>query len=234
MRNKNRRAALIATAMAAMSSIPGIAAWSDPALVDATHRYRHWSTLCTNEVPLCWSWTTNVHHARLNIAGMNGTLTTNFWGSVSNWVWSVSASNVLSAEDVYTLTLTFYAENDAAVGAMTSQMTAVTGAFGPATVNAVNGSRIWTRVQANTVLAYDANWGESPAHAGSAMLTIAKANGASTTHTFADTAGYTGWKLRNSGWGYGAFDLSLSFSGMTNEWTATLIRPMDGTAVSVR
>ena len=207
---------------------------SAPALVDATSRYRHWTTVCANEVPLRWNWETNATHATLEIAGMNGTLTTNFYGVISNWVWRVSGTEGPSVEDVHTLTLTFLASGDRVVGALTSQLAVVKGSVGPAVVDAVAGTRAWSRVKASAVIPYDAAWSMSALDAVSATLAITKTDGVSRTNVFSDTAGYYGWKPGNSGWGYGTFNLVLTFSGMTNEWTATLMRPIDGTVVSVR
>jgi len=229
-----RQVALLAAVIAMAADGWAQAVSSAPALVDATSRYRHWTTVCTNEVPLRWKWDTNATHATLTVAGMNGTLTTNFNGVVSNWVWRVSESGGPSAEDVCALTLAFYGANNVVVGALTSQLAVVKGAFGATAVDAVAASRSWSRVKENSVLPYDAGWGTSAPHAVSARLAITKTGGASLTNDFADTAGYYGWKLRNNDWGYGTFDLTLAFSGVTNEWTATLMRPLGGTAVRVR
>lgn len=208
---------------------------SDAAFVDANSRSRHWATLYTNAVPLAWNWKTNAAHAKLEIAGMNGAFSTNFTPSVSNWVWKAFEATSPAAEDVCDLRLTFYDSGETVVEALTSRLAVVKGAFGNAAVNADAASAAWSKVKADAVIPYDAAWGADAAtNAVSAQLVIAKAGGAVRTNAFADVAGYAGWKLRNSGWGYGVFNLSLAFVGSTNTWTAELMRPLDGTAVSVR
>jgi hypothetical protein len=210
------------------------AALSDPVLVDATSRAKHWETVFTNTVPLRWNWVTNAESAILSIEGMSTSFTTNVTTTVSNVVWHVFASDAPLSEDLYALTLVFRDNNQAVVGVQTARLAVVTGAFGGTTVNAVAASRDWTNVKANKVLPYDALWTVSGTNATAAQAVIAKAGGESRTNAFSNTAGYFGWKIRNGGWGYGTFDLALTFAGITNMWSAELIRALDGTAVSVR
>jgi len=84
------------------------------------------------------------------------------------------------------------------------------------------------------VIPYDASYSETATNAVSTQLVIAKQGGAVQTNVFADVAGYYGWKIKRSNWGYGTFDLALAFPGMTNVWTAELIRPMDGLIFEMR
>jgi len=210
------------------------AALSDPVLVDATSRAKHWETVFTNTVPLRWNWVTNAESATLDIEGMNTSFTTNVTMAVSNVVWHVFESASPSSEELYALSLTFFDHNQAVVGVQTARLAVVTGAFGGTAVNAVAASRDWTNVKANKVFPYDALWTVSGTNAAAAQVVIAKIGGASQTNVFPDTTGYFGWKIRNSGWGYGTFDLTLSFVGITNMWSAELMRALDGTTVSVK
>ncbi len=84
------------------------------------------------------------------------------------------------------------------------------------------------------MIPYDAGWDESTAAATSSQLVIAKTDGATQTNAFANAAGYAGWKIRKGGWGYGTFDLALSFPGTTDAWMAELTRLMDGTMIIMR
>lgn len=210
------------------------AAVSAEVLVDAALCSRHWTTVFTNEVPLAWNWPTNATGARLDIVGMNSTFTTNIETDVSNCVWRAFGTGAPSAEDVYRLTLTFY-KNVEIVGVLTSQLAVVKGAFGAAAVNAVSNNPAWSRVKENVVIPYDGAWDTVLAtNALSAQLVIASEDGLARTNIFSDAAGFYGWQIKNNGWGYGTFDLWLTFPGMANVWTAELMRPLDGTMVRVR
>lgn len=226
-------AALAATVIV-MAGAVASAAPSEPVLVDAAYRNKHWATVYTNAVPLTWDWNTNAANATLAISGMGGTLSTNFATVTSNYLWQVFATSVPSAEDVYDLTLTFYSGGSAVVGALTSRLAVVTGAFGQTPVNPVAGSGTWSKVRNNAVIPYDASWPEAATNATTAQLVIAKVGGAIQTNAFENVAGYTGWKLVHSGWGYGTFDLSLTFPGTAGQLTATLTRPMDGTMLRMQ
>ena len=198
-------------------------------------RNARWSTVCTNQVPLEWEWKTNAANAQLRIAGMNGTFTADFPSAASNSLWQVSASSVPSAEDVYDLTLTFYGGGGAVVGALTSRLAVVTGAFGETAVIPAPESVPWPKVKENAVLAYDAGWAEATAGAVTGQLVIAKAGGLTQTSALADASGYYGWKIKRSDWGYGTFNLALTFPGMeSNAWDATLVRVPEGFMFSVR
>ncbi len=232
-RHKRKMTAIMAAAVVLAAS-GAFAAASGEILVDAALCSRHWTTVFTNEVPLTWNWVTNATGARLEIAGMNSTFTTNFSTGVSSYVWRAFGAGVPPAEDVYRLTLTFY-KNTAPVGVLTAQLAVVKGAFGAASVKPVSDAPVWSRVRENVVIPYDAAWDPvSAADALSAQLVIARKEGLARTNAFADAAGFYGWPLRSGGWGYGLFGLSLGFPGTTNVWTAELLRPLDGTAFGLR
>ena len=232
---KTTSAAAVLTA-AALSAGTAIAVSEPPVSVDAFpgRDNRHWTTVYTNEVPLRWEWNTNAANAQLAIIGMNGAAVTNFASATSNWVWRAFASNVPATEDVYTLTLTFYNGGGAVVGAMTSRLAVVTGAFGQTPVDPVVDSKTWAKVKENVVILYDAGWAESTAAAANSRLVIAKTGGAAQTNALTDASGYYGWKIKRSDWEYGAFNLALTFPGRVGEWDATLIRPMDGTLIRMQ
>ena len=230
----NARLAILACAVLTLTGTAAFALDSTPVLVDAAYRNKHWSTVYTNAVPLTWDWNTNAANATLAVSGMNSAFATNFTAVTSNYLWQVSGTSVPALEDVYDLTLTFYATGGATVGALTSRLAVVTGAFGQTPVNPVANSRSWSQVKNNVVIPYDASWPEADTNATSAQLVIAKNGGATETNAFDNVAGYTGWKLVRSNWGYGTFDLTLSFPGATNIWTAELTRPMDGTIIKMK
>ncbi|MDD4103228.1 MAG: hypothetical protein PHU80_11445, partial [Kiritimatiellae bacterium] len=228
MRTTSAAAVLTAAAVTMVAQMVGAASEPVPLFV-APQLNRGWSTVFTNEVPLKWNWNTAATHAKLEIVGMNGEVTTNFTTAVSNWVWQAFVSSVPAAEDVYDLTLTFYNGNETVVGAQTSRLAVVKGAFGMASVDPGSSDQKWTRIRENSAIPYDAGWAESTAAATNSRVVIAKVGGAVQTNALADASGYFGWKLRNSGWGYGAFSLALTFPGTEGEWDAELMRPMDGT-----
>jgi len=235
MKANDRWPAFASTIIIALSGISVSADYSAPVLVDAAYRNKHWMTVYTNAVPLTWDWNTNAANATLAISGMNSAFATNFAAVTSNYIWQVLETSVPAVEDVYDLTLTFYATSGATVGALTSRLAVVTGSFGQTPVNPVDGSRSWSQVKSNVVIPYDVSWPEAPTNAtATTQLVIAKDGGAAGTNTYANVAGYMGWKLVRSEWGYGTFDLTLSFPGSTNIWTAELTRPMDGTMLRMQ
>jgi hypothetical protein len=71
------------------------------------------------------------------------------------------SSDVPSAEDVYDLRLTFYGGGDAVVGALTSRLAVVTGAFGAGGGRSGPSDRKWTRLRSSAVIPYDACWTEA-------------------------------------------------------------------------
>lgn len=236
MKNRKNTVAAWVAATLLLTGAEAFATPSGQVLVDGDLRSAHWTTVFTNAVPLAWEWSTNATYATLDIVGMNGAITTNLYkNATSNWLWPAFAPGVPAAEDVYDLTLTFYTDSDVIAGALTSRLAVVTGAFGAAEVNAVSNSPAWTKVKDNAVIPYDAAFSAAATNAVSAQLVIAKQGGATQTETSPDIAGYFGWKVRNSGWGSGTFDLSLTFppSGAA-ALTAELTRSTDGTRVRVR
>lgn len=211
--------------------------FTEPVLVDAARSGKHWGTVYTNNVPLAWSWNwdaTNAVRATLSLTGMNGSFSTNFTAVTSNWLWRVSETEVPATEDVYSLTLSFYSANDAVVGVMTSRLAVVSGAFGETLVDPVPESKTWARVRNNVVVPYNALWGVDGTNAVSSQVVIAKTGGAVQTNAFTDVSGYMGWKVMNSGWGYGTFELSLTFDGTANAWTSELTRLLDGTMIRMQ
>lgn len=234
MNTLKRAAALTAVSMVVGASA-AIAA-SAPVMVNTSPAFgRHWMTVFTNEVNLAWDWSATAEKARLDITGMNGLFTTNITkAAASNYLWRAFASDVPEAEDVYDLTLTFYTAGDVLVGALTSRLAVVTGAFGAVQVRAETNNAAWSKVKANVVIPYDAGFAPGATNAATAQLVIAQEAGRVQTNTFANTSGYAGWKIKNNGWGYGTFDLVLTFPGTTaSALTAKLMRPLGGTAVSL-
>jgi len=224
--------AFAATALLVGSAV---AAVSEPVLVDGDLRSVHWATVLTNAVPLAWEWNAAATRAELEIAGIEGTFVTNFTSITSNYLWRAFATDIPASENAYTLTLTFYTNGNGVAEALTSRLAVVAGAFGAAAVNAVSNSPVWAKVRGNVVIPYDAAFAEAATNAANAQLVIAKVGGAVQTNALADTVGYVGWKIRNSDWGYGAFDLSLTFPGTAADaLTAELERPMDGTMIRMR
>jgi len=233
MNAANSLAALAVTAVMMGAETSG--ATSAPIQVDTSPGYsRHWRTVFTNEVPLRWNWNAAATHAELDIKGMNASFTTNFTEVASNCLWRVFTSPAPSAEDVYDLTLTFYSGADSVVGVQTSRLAVVTAAFGRTAVIPSPTARVWTTVRDNVVIPYDAGWAAATVAATNSQLVIAKMGGSTQTNGMPDAAGYYGWKLKNSGWGYGTFNLALTFCGMAGEWDATVARPMEGTLVKMQ
>jgi hypothetical protein len=234
MKKESIAAVLAATALTLGTGMAGVV--SAPAEINTSlSGNRSWSTVFTNAVPLAWDWATNAATARLEITGMNSSLVTNFTGTTTNWLWRAFASTAPAAEDVYDLKLTFYTSGSAVAGELTSRLAVVTGAFGKAAIDSQPESKTWGKLSGNVVIPYDANWTNATADAATGRLVIEKPDGVTQTNELADASGYFGWKVKRSAWGYGIFDLTLTFPGTTtNQWGATLVRLTDGTMIRVQ
>lgn len=228
-------ALVVATVLVTAGAVMAATAVSDQVSVDTFPCWnsRHWTTIRTNEVPLQWDWQTNAVSAELTIVGMNGSVSQSFASGTTSWDWQVSAAVVPTAEDVYTLTLTFYGNGDVVVGALTSRLAVVTGAFRETSVDpSPTEMPEWRKVKANVVIPYDAGWNKDTASATHGLLVIAKAGGITQNNALSNGSGYFGWKIRPSDWGYGTFDLALTFPGTaTNQWDGTLARTADGMVI---
>lgn len=232
-------AAAVLTAAAVMMGAGTFGAISEPVFVDLSPHTDngHWTTVFTNTVPLQWDWswvTNTANSVQLDIVGMGGSVTTNVASPATNWVWQAFAQSTPSAEDAYTLTLTFKNSGSAVVGALTSQLSVVMGAFGETSVDPDPAGQKWAKVKENVLIPYDEGWTNATRGAAVGQLVIAKAGGAAQTNTLTDTGGYFGWKLKNGQWGYGTFALTLTFPGKAGVWDATLMRMVDGLMFSVR
>lgn len=223
----------VALTVMLLAGVAAAGSVSTPVMVDATSGYRHWMTVYTNEVSLRWQWSEEAISARLEIAGMDGTFTTNFAEAVSHCVWQVFAADVPVTEDVYDLALTFYGDGEAVIETLAAQLAVIKGAHGATTVDISEDSKSWTRVRNNMVIPYDSGWTSSLAAADSAELVITGPDDLVQTNVFNDAAGYYGWQLRNSKAGYGTFALSLTFPETDIVWQALLERLPEGTMILV-
>jgi len=228
-----RAAAVLAAAviMGAKSS----PALSDPVFVNTSpSQNRRWEAVCTNTVPLRWEWNTNAANARLEIVGMNAAFATNFTAATSNYLWQAFPSATPLVEDLYELTLTFKAGGGAVVGAVTSRLAVVKDTFGTAGVISTPEGAPWPNVRENVLIPYDAGWTEATSGAVTSRIVISRA-GITLTNALSNPAGYYGWRLKRSDWGYGTFNLALTFPGtVTNAWDATLTRLPEGFIFSVK
>ena len=232
---KATSAAAVLTATAVAMGAQRVGVCSEPVQVNfSPHLNRCWSTVFTNEVPLRWDWNVSATRAELAVVGMNASFETNFTRGTSNYLWRVFSSEVPASEDVYALRLTFYDANAAIVGTLTSRLAVVTGAFGKTTVDPGPSDRKRTSVKNNAVVPYDATWTAATADATNSQLVIAKVGGATKTNTLADASGYFGWKIKHGDWGYGTFNLALTFPETEGGWDATLRRPLDGTMIRMQ
>lgn len=225
-------AAIAASATLLTAGMSG--ATSAPIQVDtAPYNNRHWMTVFTNEVPLRWTWPATATQAELAVNGMNTSFTTNLTTTVSNCVWRPFTGAVPQAEDVCDLTLTFRNSGSVVVGVLTSRLAVVKAAFGPTSVDTAMPEKAWATIKDTVVLPYDGRWTAATAGAKVSQLVIQKLGGALQTNSLADASGYVGWKLKNSAWGFGTFDLTLTFPGTVEEgWEATLMRLPDGTMIT--
>jgi len=192
-----------------------------------------WGTLFTNTVPLALNWPNGATSAQLVISGMNcATQTVAFTPAESNYTWTAFSTATPDQEEVYQLRLTFYEQGAVSV-AYTAQLAVVSGAFGATPVKADTAGRAWRKIRNDAVIPYSAAWAENTTSATNVQLAIvgpAKAE----TLLLGKTLGYYGLKLLNRGWGFGTFDLTLSFLGTAGTQSATLFRSEDGVLLSLQ
>lgn len=225
--------ALVA-AGAIMATGTGASASSAPIRVEtAISQQRHWSTVFTNEVPLRWVWPSGATSVDLGIAGLTTTFTTNMNVSTSNYVWKVFTGAVPSVDDLYTLTLTF--KNGAStVNVQTSQLAVVKAAFGPTAVSTdYTETKLWTKAKSTMVIPYDATWTAATVGAATSQLLITRGGMSDVTYPLV-ASGYHGWNIEKGGWGFGTFNVALTFPGIAGaQWPASLIRTPMGTMIRV-
>lgn len=211
------------------------AASSAPVAVNTSPaRNGHWSRVCTNAVPLVWEWRdASAVRAELILDGLRGAQAVTFTRPTTNWVWQVSAAPTLAEEDVVELTMTFYDAQDAVTGGLSSRLSVVSGAYGGTPVLMSDAGKRWTRVREAAVIPYDSRWTNATAPALNSRLSIRRQDGAAQTNLLS-AAGYYGWKLRGSSWGYGIFNLELDFPGNAGLWEAALIRVPEGGMIKVQ
>jgi len=226
---------VVSAAVAAVMTLGmgGGAAGSTAVPVNTSPREnRLWETIQTNTLDLAWRWREDADTARLTIAEMGGpVLETNLTRAVSNVLWQVPGTQ--TTEELYELVLTFYDGDSAVVGAQTSRLARIATAQGTIRVDADPGETQWRRIKQNAVIPYDAGWTAATDGAVTGRLAIAR-TGLSRTFNLPDPAGYFGWRVKGSDWGYGTFSLALDFPGtVTNTWDAVLIRIADGTLIQM-
>lgn len=231
MMTKRSRAVAALVVVAVMQTLT-YGAVSEPVSINTSLREnRHWETLRTNDVNIAWRWLTSAASAQLTITGMNGTvLQTSVDTSVSNVLWHVFPSSAPSKENVYELALVFFAANNDVVGAQTSHVAVVSGAFGAVSVDADPLSKTWGVVKENVVIPYDAGWLDASEGATTSQLVIENEGVTPKAYFLENNGGYWGWRLR----GVGTFDLTLSFAAVAETWTAQLFRFYPGTVLTVR
>jgi ferric-dicitrate binding protein FerR (iron transport regulator) len=234
----NMKTTHLAAALSAAAVLTGTSSaegTSAPIRIDTSPCHnRHWTTVFTNEVPLRWEWPAAAVSAALSITGMGGAFATNFTEAAAGYLWRVFPGSAPAAEDVYELTLTFKDGGGGTVATQGSRLAVVAAAFGQTAVDPGPSDRRWSQVKDNAVIPYDAGWTAATAGAAATRLAIEKAGGATQENLLPDAAGYFGWKLKNSGWGYGTFALSLTFPATEGEWDAVLTHVPSGTMISLR
>lgn len=209
---------------------------------------RCWQTAYTNQIPICWKWgPTNATKAAFSLTGMNAADTRTYSKADGDKVYTLPA--LTTAEDLYTVTLSYQDTNGNTLSAVTGVVASVFGAANSPEVNvpfldltspATNKTPVaaWPRVKRpgikadNVVIGYDTAW-VTTNKADSALLTIAAKSGKKTTTNALKTAeGWFSWTVADKGWGNGWF--SLTFTADGSALTACVFRPVYGTVISLR
>lgn len=229
---KKRMIVLASLVLATAIEAPAGGTVSDPVSINTSYREnRYWERLSTNEVDIAWRWLTNATSAQLMITGMDGSvLVTNVAPSMSNILWRAFEPCRPSAENVYELTLVFHGANDVIVGAQTSHVAVVKGAFGTVAIDPNPVSKTWNLVKGNVIIPYEGQWSNLTAGASTGQLVIENAGTGTQTNSLDGCAGYWGWRVS----GTGTFALALNLANVSSIWTAQLFRFNPGTILLVR
>ncbi|MBP7638001.1 MAG: FecR domain-containing protein [Kiritimatiellae bacterium] len=217
------------------SPVRGTSRLSAPVLVDVSPRHnRRWMTVFSREVPLQWSWPDGAMTATLSLKGLRSSVQVTVARPVSQWEWQAFDRAAPDAEDVVEASLSFYGESAAPLSVWSARLAVLPGAFAAAPVMGGVADRLWSRVKNEAVVPYDAEWLAETAGAPAGTLAIAKAGAWTVSESLPGVTGYVGLSLRQAGWGYGDFALSLVFADPQGEWTAGVYRRPDGTLVGIR
>lgn len=225
-----------AVMLALWSATTCYAVSSSPVIVNCDAMSGRWMTVFTNKVTLSWDWdqglTTGVE---LKVQGMRSAFTTNFTQITSNYVWEVFSGDAPEDDDVFDLVLTLYTNDNQVAEIHTARLAVLTGAFGITVVKPELVTAAWSKITDNAVLPYEPSYAEDAVAATYARIVIDKDDGPTQTNTMSDAAGYLGWKLVNNSWGYGDFNLALTFPDtQADAVTAWLTRPLEGTMIRLR
>ena len=193
---------------------------------------RRWSTVFTNEVPLRWDWPLSATSAKLEIVGMNSAAMTNFTPETSFYVWRPFAGRVPSAEDIYTLDLTFYNRDKEAVGLLSARLAVLTGSFGQTVVDLRSANQAAVFTKRSAIIPYDASWTAATVGASGSVLSVKTSRKVMQTNRFSGTSGYYGYKLND--FGSGAFEWTLSFPEVEGAWDAKVSWSLGGMIMSLR
>ncbi len=193
---------------------------------------RRWSTVFTNAVPLRWDWPLSATTAELEIVGMNSAAVTNFTPETSFYVWRPFTERVPSAEDIYTLGLTFYNSDNETVGLLSARLAVLTGSFGQTVVDLRPANQTAVFTKRNAIIPYDASWAAATAGASGSVLAVKTSRKVMQTNRFSGTSGYYGYKLND--FGSGAFEWTLSFPEVEGAWDAKVSWSLGGMIMSVR
>jgi len=191
-------------------------------------------TVFFREVPLQWSWPDGAMTATLSLKGLRSSVQVTVARPVSQWEWQAFDRTAPDAEDMVEATLSFYGESAEPLSVWSARLAVLPGTFAAAPVMGGVPDRLWSRVKNEGVVPYDAEWLAETAGAPSGTLAIAKASAWTVSESLSGVTGYVGLSLRQAGWGYGDFALSLVFADPEGEWTAVVNRRPDGTLVGIR
>jgi len=213
------------------------ASFLPPVLVDAHPASVHWATVFTNAVLLRWDWPENAADAVLEIDGMaEESKSVTFQRGESEFLWALFDGTTPTTEDVYELRMTFRTDGSEVCAVQTARLAVVHGAFGPVRIDANTSDKAWVALKQDVVVPYaPGDVGAADSAADSAQLVISKLGGSVQTNRLDDAVGYYGWKLTGSAWGYGTFDVELSFPETPLDMrTARLTRWPEGMMIVVR
>jgi len=192
--------------------------------VDAAVSARRWQAVHDRTTTLRWAYPDGAASATVAITNLSGceVLRQTFTPPAVTCVWTVCSNEVVTADDYFTVTVSFDVGDALVVG-----VALLKSSFGGGATVVPEGDRRWGRVGDTALIPYDAAWLDAE----TAAFSLARRDGQKSTLEPDCTVGWYGWHAK--AWGTGWFDLSLSATGTEDVLSAAVRRVPPGGIVLI-